>query len=763
VFAWIARLVTSRPGSVLGAVAVLTLLLALPLTRARVDSSLESAIPADDPGRRYLEKIQASFKIEEPMVVAIEAEPTAFRADFLERLDRLTRRVESLDGVATVRGLTRARTVRGTQDTLVVEEAVPRADWGSPAALRRAQALTASDPLLRDVAARDGRAVALIIQLQRVPKTGAVNPEEIVAQHLTRAIDDAAHEIFGRTAQVHFAGLPYLRGKLVATIQHELKTIAVANGAVIALLLLVVFRSLPGLVIPLLTMLVATIWTMGGMTLLGKDIDVYTGMAPSLILIIGVLDAIHLISDYQDEAASQPDRRRAIASMIRGLGWPCLLNSITTAYGFASIMINPVPIIQGAGAVMAVGMLVTYVAVMLVVPSMLCFWAPPPLKSDWRTVTTLGRVLVAVGEWVAAHAKPLLVVMIAVAVMIGVGISRLRVESEFVRYFKDGDPVAKAGRFFDDRMGGSVGFDLIVETGRDQGLLRPEVLAPLSQLVETLRADPRVTLVHSPTDALGRLKEALTGRFEMPRSVDEAAQLVLLLEGEGRSLLAECATQSYATGRVRVRTRSLGSRELLALARHAEREGARLVRRPVRATGQHLLMLSTADDIVDGQIMTFGLDCAGLVLIMSLAFRSLSLGLLSLIPNIIPILGGLALMAATGISLNNVTSINASVGLGIAIDDTVHFLARYRREEAIDPKQALRNTLLAVGRPMLLSTLVLSLGFATLMLSSFKNNSDTGVIASSTLAIAVLGDLLLLPILLTLLRSRQERRAKDTT
>jgi hypothetical protein len=495
------------------------------------------------------------------------------------------------------------------------------------------------------------------------------------------------------------------------------------------------------------------------MTLLHQDIDVYTGMVPSLILIIGVLDAIHLISDYQDEAAREPDRRRAVAATVRTLAWPCLLNSVTTAYGFASIMINPVPIIQRAGAVMAIAMLVTYVVVMSVVPALLCYFPPPSLPPRWRTESLVGRGLVALGEGVAARAKPLLVVMIGVTVLIGFGISRLRVESEFVRYFKDDDPVAQAGRFFDEHMGGSVGFDLIVETGKTRGLLSPTVLSGLHQTVEELRRDPRVSLIHSPTDALGQLRAAIDGRFGMPRSTEETAQLLLLLEGEGRSLLDQFTAQSYAVGRVRVRTRSLPSREFLALVKQAEARARALTRVPVRATGQHVIMLSTADDIVDGQIMTFGLDCAGLVLIMSLAFRSFGLGLLSLIPNVVPILGGLALMAAAGISLNNVTSISASVGLGIAIDDTVHFLARYRREAALDPERALRHTLLAVGRPMILSTLVLSLGFATLMLSTFKNNSDTGAIASATLAIALFGDLLLLPILLTLRREWRSRRS----
>ncbi|HEY3357858.1 MAG TPA: MMPL family transporter [Polyangia bacterium] len=768
---WWAGVVTARPGLVLAVLGVITAGLAVPLLRAKVDSSLERAVSEDNPHRQYLEQARRSFQIEEPMVVGLEGRPHVFTPDFLARLERFTHGVERVPGVAGVRGLVSARTVRGGDGAISVERAVPAAAGATPAALAAARERAARDPLLRDVVSADGRATALIIQLQLArPGLGApasmpasapaaAEPDEIIAQRVTAAVAALAEESFGRDTPVHFGGLAYLRGKLVATIQHELRTIAVASGVVIALLLLLVFRCLAGLVIPLLTMAIATVWIMGGMTLCGKDIDVYTGMVPSLILIIGVLDAIHLLSDFQDEAAHRPTPREAVAGTIRQLGSPCLLNSITTSYGFASIMINPVPIIQGAGLVMAIGILVTFVVVIAFVPAILCFWAPPPLERDWREDSLLGRALVALGDWVVAHARPLTIGIVAVMLLVGFGISRLKVESEFVRYFKDDDPVARAGRFFDERMGGSVGFDLIVEGGPPNGALTPGVLAGMHRLAQQLRADARVTVVHAPTDAFGELKRALTGAATMPASREEAAQLLLLLEGEEAPLLEQLLTRDGARARLRVRTASLPSRTFTALAQQAQADAQKLLGVPVRATGQHLLMMGTADEIVDGQIWTFGLDCLGLVVILAIAFRSIGLGALALIPNVLPILGGLALMAAAGISLNNVTSINAAVGLGIAIDDTVHFIARYRTEEAESPALALRRTLLAVGRPMLLSTLVLSLGFGTLILSRFKNNSDTGVIASATLAIAIFGDLLLLPILLSLRRRRAEQRA----
>ena len=445
-------------------------------------------------------------------------------------------------------------------------------------------------------------------------------------------------------------------------------------------------------------------------------------------------------------------RRAAVAETLRRVAVPCLFTSLTTAVGFVALMANPIGPIRVFGAFASVGVMLAFVATVLVVPAGLSLGRRrdrnPALGPGTRG---LGRLAVLDR---LAQGRPGLV-LAATAVLGGVviaGVHGLRVETNNLEYFHRDAPLVRDSLSIEQTYGGSAPLDVVVDTGRAAGALEPALLASLVAFQDRLEAIDGVARGISLADLTRDLHHAMAGEertTDLPHDVAMVDQLLLLPDADmvGRIVDTERRTTRVAT---RFAGATLGlkqSRELLAQVQAAADdtlgEGARL-------TGSSLLFVRMDRHLVTGQIRSLSIVLALLLVIMSGLFRSLRVGLLAMIPNVLPIAMMLGLMGWLDVPLDGLTAMIACIAIGIGVDDTIHYLHRLRHELRREPdlRAAMSRTLAVVGRPIVFTTVVLTAGFGVFGFSDFLGTRNFGLLTGLTVMVALVADLLVLPAVL---------------
>jgi hypothetical protein len=346
---------------------------------------------------------------------------------------------------------------------------------------------------------------------------------------------------------------------------------------------------------------------------------------------------------------------------------------------------------------------------------------------------------------------------ILLVLIAAIGLNQLEVETHFLRYFRESDPVVKSVRFIENRLTGTTALDIVLQLAPHEDLTQPRVMDKLVQIENELIRFPEISKVFSPRHTLLRLHRALTADPEADLSLNPQtlAQEWFLL----RASAEEDPLQGlYDNASRRIRVRSLmpfiSSPRMREITDELERALEEKIPSQTHITGTVPLLLKTMDRVVWGQVKSFALIFIVVLTVMIIIMRSLRIGLVSMIPNVMPIFMAYAIMGFVAIPLSNITAVESCIGLGIAIDDTIHYLYRFRKEfiRTKSYAEAIQQTTLTTGRAIMFTSVILSAGFCVFLFSNFQNTADFGVIAMAIMIAALIGDLVILPICLLLFR-----------
>ena len=629
----------------------------------------------------------------------------------------------------------------------------PRAPEEAAALRARARA----DPALRGVAVSpDGELATLRVRLdpalQRVAELGPA---------VARARAAAAASPLPPGFSVDSTGVPAVRVDIVDQLVRDQARFFPLSAALFAVVLALIYRGpVPGL-LPLFAVGLAVLWSTGLLLGAGVTFNVLSALVPTLVLVIGLSDGIHLLNRYREELAEGAgDAEAAMGRTLRHLAPACFLTSFTTAVGFGSLAAASSPAIREFGLHCAISVLVAWLAVTLALPALLA-WVPPARalgsrRQGRRVEVALARLdaLVAARPGAALGACAALT---AAALVVGAGVGT---DSHILELFPEEHPSRAAFDAVIEHGGGVIPAYAHLEAEAAGAFLEPAILARVGALEDQLMAREEVRWSASPASVLAGVHLALTGEEQPPtdRSVVEQELFVLELGGAEGALRA-VVDEASRHARVLLLTTDAGGHRFLELADAIEREGAAIFEGAgvrVRAAGDGVVASAGVHRIIDDLVGSVGLALLLIGLTLWALFRDWRLAAISMIPNALPLVFTVAALGVAGQSIQTGNVISFAVAVGLAVDDTIHFLVRLREERAggRDTAAAIRHTFRGAGPALVYTSALLVVGLGALVMSDVVAIRHFGALVAVTLVAALGTDLVALPAGLHLLGER---------
>ena len=652
-----------------------------------------------------------------------------FDAESLTALESLAGRLRGIEGVDDVRSIFDIRR-QGTAG--VVLPVIPRtSDPLDAESLARAKARASGHPLVAGhLLSADASSSLLLVQLSatadRPPASSAV-----VARIEAVLTESAPAE--GPLA-LELTGLPALREQATRALRHDMLMFN-SIGLVLAVMLsAVVARSLRSTVVASLPPFIGAIWALGTLGLLGAPVNILTSVVPSLALVVGTCDSIHFIEDMRRSARRGIDPLAASSGAIRRIGMACGLTSIVTAIGFASLAVARIEAVRTFGIAAAIGALASFMAVTLLTPLIASTRFCSGLRLG-RSSPLAGRVANVLAALSVRHARPLVVLACSLTAALAFVGSGLDADTRIIDSLPSGAPASQALARVDAEFGGVMGVDVVVEWPVDVDWRDPAVLDALALAEAAVGREEGI----SRTISLSTVAAGMPPRVRRRLDVDSVSDLVA---PESRMAL------------VRARVADLGSRRLEEIYDRVDASLARLEQdRPgwrFRLAGMSVVSARNIRQLVRDLGSSLVVEVLVIGCILAVAFRSPLAGIVSMLPNIFPLVVIAALLVITGRSLDPATVIVFNVCLGLAVDDTVHVLSALtrNRKEGVSIGSAVRRAVSEMGNAVVIGGVVLTVGFAAVTASSVPSLAGFGVLACAAVASATVAELLFLPALL---------------
>ena len=732
---------------------LLTLALGAQLPRLRIDESAEGLMVERDPARAFYEQARQRFGSDNLTVVLVKADDV-FTPAALTAVRRLSDGLERVAGVSRVESLTTTRNIKGEGDALTTDPLVGAVIPTAPAELARLRAdALGSRVLVGNLVAADGRATALVVYADARPGETAFN------RRFTTDVDALVARETRPGLTIYQVGAPMTKATYAQYLKADQRTIIPLSTVVLIVTLFLAVRTLQGVVIPVVTAVVSIVWSLGLMAVTGIPLTILTAIIPSLMLAIGFTEDVHMISEYHHRLEHGDDKLTALRTMLGESAMPILVTTATTVLGFGSLITTDITMLIQFGYASAMALTANYVVTMLLLPPMLRWWAVPRRLRRAALVDEsphggIPRLMQRLGEFNLRWRVPILVAWGALTLASLAGWLTLRVNTDLISFFPERSAIRQRVADLSRSLAGGLAFYVVVDTGRDDGIKDPVVLRRIAGLQDHLAATGRVDKTVSVADYVRKMHREMHGgdpAFEtIPETSDQVAQYLLMLEGRE---LEKFVDFKAAAANIVVRHHLTGSGDLSALLADIDRHVARGGFPPnltVRATGEEVLFNNASDYMAINELTSFSSTFVIIGVIHALLFMSLKAGILSLIPNVVPILMLYGFMGLVGIPLNTSTAMIATVAIGIAVDDTVHHMVTYSRQlnELHDQRRAMFETLRIEGRPIIYVSIALAAGFLTLVASNFVATVYFGVLAAFVMLVAMLAELTLTPILM---------------
>ena len=770
------------------------------LPKMTLDTSTEGFLHQEDPTLVQYDAFREQFGRDEVVVLAVSA-PEIFSAPFMEKLtalhEELRAGVPHLDDITS---LVNARDTRGDEGALIVQdllEEVPTDAAGWAALKARAE----GNPLYRNLLlSEDGGTTTVVIKTDafsegEVPSeadalaafdeggfddggfeempAGAVEGEAEPRLYLSdeensavvAAVEAIAARYHGEDFQVHVAGSPVVVDALKRAMMTNMGRFTLLGVVTIALALGLMFRRASGVVLPLMVVVLSLLSTLGTMALSGVPFTLPTQILPSFLLAVGVGASVHLLAIFYHHLQAGHERHASIVHALGHSGLAVVMTSLTTAAGLASFAGAEVAPVADLGRFAAVGVLIALFYTLVLLPALLAV-VPVKVKGQEAAVersARMDRMLTGAADLSTGRPKAVLLVCLALFVVAAIGVSQVRFSHTPYKWISLEEPARQGSDFIDATLGGASALEMIVDTGEENGLYQPQVMASLAQLqveVEAMAAgDQVVGKATSPADILREINRALNENraefYKIPESRELIAQEFLLFENSGSDDLEDFVDSQFRTARFTIKTPWVDAVEFPGFidgvrARFQEVLGGGV---EVVATGMNALLARTLTATIFSMAESYIIAAVVITVMMVVLMGNLRLGLLSMLPNFMPIFVTIGLMGWLGLPLDLFTMLIGSIAIGLAVDDTIHFLHNYRRyhHQTGDVAEAVRRTLLTSGRAMVVTTAVLSIGFFIYMFSTLSNLINFGLLTGFTIINALLADLFMAPALMAML------------
>ncbi|MEE8385753.1 MAG: MMPL family transporter, partial [Dehalococcoidia bacterium] len=790
-FAGLGHLVVRRPRLIIAASLLPVLLLASQLRFLQFETSTESFLRVDDPTLATYNAFRDQFGRDELIILALQP-PKIFDLEFLETLRRLHDRIEAdVPYLEEVTSLINARATRGREGELLVDDLLE--EWPeSEADLRAVESFVANNPTYRNLLmSEDGRTTTLVIQTSRYSSQG--DPDDLTAgfeeeedasaevgrayltdeenTEVVQAVSAIVDEFRQAGLQVAMAGSPVVTHKLKANMRRDMMGFIRFTILAIAVLLFVLFRRMSAVALPLVVVICSLLATLGLMAATGTSFKLPVMVLPSFLLAVGVGYSVHILALFYRSLAAGESREASIVGALEHSGLPVVLTSLTTAGGLSSFATAELAPIADLGTFAPAGILIALLLSVTLLPAMLAVVPvrARPAKTEEETALRhlLDRMLAAAGNLACGRPGWVIGVSAVILVIAAAGVTRLRFAHEPLKWLPESEPARQATELIDREMKGSITVEVLLDRKDENAWYEPEPLKKLDALAKRAEqyrdGDVFIGRAFSLVDVLKEIHKALnenaSHEYRVPADRKLIAQEFLLFENSGSDDLEDVVDSRFSKVRLTLKAPFIDAvayaNTLPALQETIEASLGNDTE--VTLTGLMPMLFGTMKAVMVTMTRSYVLAFIIITTLMAVLLGSVRLGLLSMVPNLLPILMALGLMGFLGWPLDVFTLLVGSIALGLAVDDTIHFMHNYLKylRETGDSQQAVQQTLQTAGRAMLLTSLVLCTGFLIFTLSKMSNISHFGALTAFAIAMALAADFLLAPALMHLIHRKR--------
>jgi len=559
---------------------------------------------------------------------------------------------------------------------------------------------------------------------------------------------------------VHISGMPYVRTMNSQNIIDEIGKFILAALGVTSLIFFFFFRSVRATLISMCVVIIGVMWAFGFLGLLQYEITVLTALIPPLIIVIGIPNCIFLINKYQQEIKKHGNQALSLQRVISKIGNATLMTNITTASGFATFIITDSKLLKEFGIVASINIIGIFILSLLIIPVVYSFLPLPKTKHLKHLNKKWIDAFVNWMERIVRHRRiTVYIVSIGLLVVSIIGIYQIKISGSPIEDMPKNAEFFHDIRFIEKEFKGIMPVEIVVDTKSPKGVLKPATLKRMNQLGDMIEEIPELSTPVSVVNLVKYSKQAfyngIPKYYQLPTSQENTFIMdVARKSSDNSNLLATFVDSTGQIARMTTFMRDVNTSRMEEIEARLLENIAKIFpaeRYNVYMTGSALLFLKGTKYLVKNLIMSLALAIGLIALFMAYLFRSFRMIIISLIPNLLPLVITAGIMGFVGVPIKPSTILVFSIAFGISVDDTIHFLAKYRQELTANKWQiekSVYNALRETGVSMFYTSIVLFFGFSVFVISNFGGTVALGSLVSATLLLAMLANLILLPSLL---------------
>ncbi len=563
---------------------------------------------------------------------------------------------------------------------------------------------------------------------------------------------------------VHYSGLPYIRVINSIRIKNEIYMFSALAIGLCALILFLFFRSLKAVFFPLLIVLTGVIWAMGSMALFGYKISLLTGMVPSLLIVIGIPNSIYMLNKYHYEFRAHRNKIKALQRVIIRIGTATFLTNLTTACGFATFIITSSQLLKEFGIIASLNIMTLYLLSIILIPTIFSFIRPPKHRHIKHLENKMVKSVIEKLVNLATNHIKTVYISAFIVLLIGIyGATLIKSSGYMVDDIPESDVIYKDLKFFENHIDGVLPMEIVIDAKKPKEAMSMTSFRLIDKLEQELEHHPELSAPLSVINILKFSKQAFYNGKEKYYTLPTNQEKNFILAYANNSLqdsqsslgqLHSFLDSAQQVTRMSFRVKDIGTKAMDELYANISQEVDSIFPKEkydVTVTGSSVISFKGTEYLLDNLISSVVLAIVLIAAIMATMFNSWRMVVLSLIPNLLPLIFTAAIMGYTGIPIKASTLLVFSIAFGISVDNTIHFLSKYRQELKSTGQNiplAVKQSMREVGMSMLYTFAVLFFGFSVYSISKFGGTAALGVLVSLTLLVAVTANLILLPSLL---------------
>ena len=751
-----AEFIIDHPKSILAVFGILVAAAVYPALQIRTDFNLENFFPENDPTINDYEYLEEEFGRDDNVIMVGFRSDSLFSHDVLSDLKTITDSASAIPNVADVRSLWSATDIQNTNQNLTFDS------YLSPSSFQSADLTNIRNRLTDDPFAegfllnKQGNVTAFYLEIAE-GKNNYSTRQAILGdlQNILTSYQDKY--------EFKISGIPYYRNQYVQYLNEEMIFYVTLSSILIIMLLWGLYRSYTGVFIPILIVWLTILFTLAVMQLTGGYFEVMTSTLAPILLCVGIADSIHMISKYDDALTNGLSRRESIKEMVTTLGSATFLTSITTAIGFGTLVTSEIVPMKRFGSYTAIGIMIAFFVTIFLLPTLLSKLKIGHIFQDKSAFIFQGikKSLAAVSQFNQKHYKKITIGVFAITLLIGSGIYFVKVNGKvFDELSEETEPIQHA-QFFSDNLTPPFPIEFIIDTGEENGITDPNFVQKLENFSNYLQSKKEVARAISFNTLMKEMHRTMAPEKAVEDSLPDTrpllSQYLLLFEMNSDEALKRVTDFGYQKVRVSTQVYDVGSYRINQLRDDFQHYlDEHFPDAQITTTGSTILSASLNSKIVNSLFKSIGLAFILISALMAFLFRNVQMVFISLVPNILPLLVTAGFMGFTGIDIKSSTAVIFTIAFGIAVDDSIHYMARLRIEMMRGKSllEAVSHTTKMTGKAIVVTSLILLAGFGSLLTSVFTSTVYMGLLVGLTIFTALLADLFLLPSLFYWIRPK---------